>query len=223
MPTSPPQSTARSCAPERCDSAAARPARGVKHDERADSELLGAAARGDAAAFGVLVRRYVRPATLLATQLLGDSDDAEDVVQDAFTVVHRSAGGFDASREFAPWMFAIVRRLAANRRARDRRRARLFSLWGGAAASEPSTPPMEDAILTGIDAAASATLAARAMELLSPMQRACFELASLRDLSIAEVAAMHAISESTVRQHVFRARAALRAALGENRGGSADE
>jgi RNA polymerase sigma-70 factor (ECF subfamily) len=186
----------------------------VKHDDRPDSDLLGAAARGDAAAFGVLVRRYVRPATLLAAQLLGDSDDAEDIVQDAFTIVHRSAGAFDASRAFAPFFYSIVRRLAANRRARERRRARLFSLWGGAAASEPSTPPMDDAILTGIDAAASATLAARAMEMLSPMQRACFELVSLRDLSTAEVAAMHAISESTVRQHVFRARGALRAALG---------
>jgi RNA polymerase sigma-70 factor (ECF subfamily) len=195
----------------------------VSNDERADSELLDAAARGDAAAFGVLVRRYVRPATLLAAQLLGDADDAEDVVQDAFTIVHRSAGGFDASREFTPWFYAIIRRIAANRRARDRRRARLFSLWGGAAASEASTPPMDDALLARIDAAASATLAARAMELLSPMQRACFELVSLRDLSIAEVAAMHAISESTVRQHVFRARAALRAALGNRPGGSADQ
>jgi DNA-directed RNA polymerase specialized sigma24 family protein len=45
---------------------------------------------------------------------------------------------------------------------------------------------------------------------------------SLRDVSISEVAIMHAISESTVRQHVFRARAALRAARGENRGGTAD-
>jgi RNA polymerase sigma factor (sigma-70 family) len=52
------------------------------------------------------------------------------------------------------------------------------------------------------------------MEDLSPMQRACFELVAVRDLSIEEVAAMHGISESTVRQHVFRARVALRRALG---------
>lgn len=45
------------------------------------------------------------------------------------------------------------------------------------------------------------------------MQRACFDLVTLRGFSIAEVATMHAISEFTVRQHVFRARTALRAVL----------
>ena len=186
----------------------------MKHDERSDSELLGAAAGGDAAAFGALVRRYVRPATLLATQCLGDADDAEDIVQEAFTVVYRGAHAFDASRPFAPWFYAIVRRLAANRRARDRRRERLLALWGRGPAFERSTPSMDDALLSRIDAAASAALAARALEALSPMQRACFELVALRDVPIAEVAVMHGISESTVRQHIFRARAALRAAVG---------
>ena len=70
---------------------------------------------------------------------------------------------------------------------------------------------MDDALLAGIDAAASVAVATRAMGGLAPMPRACFELVALRDVPIAEVAAMHAISESTVRQHVFRARAALRA------------
>lgn len=45
------------------------------------------------------------------------------------------------------------------------------------------------------------------------MQRACFELVAVRGLSTEEVAVMHGISQSTVRQHVFRARAAIRAAL----------
>jgi len=181
----------------------------VSNDGRTDAELLAATARGDGTAFAPLVRRYVRPATLLAAQLLGDRDEAEDIVQDAFTVVHRHSRKFDAERPFAPWFFAIVRRLAANRRSRDLRRDRLLRLWGrGATAS--STPPQADAaVLARLDAAA----ASRAMEDLSPMQRACFELVAVRDLSIEEVAAMHGISESTVRQHVFRARAALRGTL----------
>lgn len=46
------------------------------------------------------------------------------------------------------------------------------------------------------------------------MQRACFELVVVRGLGTDEVAAMHGIAESTVRQHVFRARTALRKLLG---------
>jgi RNA polymerase sigma-70 factor (ECF subfamily) len=180
----------------------------VSNDGRTDAELLAATARGDGAAFAVLVRRYIRAATLLAAQLLGDRDEAEDIVQDAFTVVHRKARAFDVQRPFAPWFFAVVRRLAANRRSRDLRRERLLRWWvKGSAVS--ASPPADDAIIARVDAA----VARRAMEDLSPMQRACFELVALRDLSTEDVAAMHGISESTVRQHVFRARAALRGVL----------
>jgi RNA polymerase sigma-70 factor (ECF subfamily) len=176
-------------------------------DARPDGVLLAAAAAGDDAAFAVLVRRYIRPATLLAAQLVGDADDAEDVVQQAFTVVHRDAGRFEQGRPFAPWCFSIVRRLAANRRAREVRRTRLMRLWRSAPSS---TPSHEDATLSRVDAGALL----RAVAHLPPMQRACFELVVIRELSIEEVAAMHAIAESTVRQHVFRARAALKETFG---------
>lgn len=174
------------------------------NDERTDAELLTAASAGDHVAFGVLVRRYVRQATLLAAQFLGNRNDAEDVAQDAFLVVFRSASKFDVSRPFAPWFFAIVRRLATNRRARDVRRSRILQLWSWIRRSESHAP--EGALHAAVDAGS----AKQALKSLSPMQRACFELVAVRGLSIAEVATMHDISESTVRQHLFRARAALR-------------
>ncbi len=183
----------------------------MSDDGRIDAELLAATARGDDVAFAVLVRRYIRAATLLAAQLLGDRDEAEDIVQDAFTVVHRNVHTFDAGRPFAPWFFAIVRRLAANRRSRDVRRERLLRLWGKGTIAASMSPPADAGLLVSLDA----TAVRRAMENLSPMQRACFELVAVRDLSTEEVAAMHGISESTVRQHVFRARAALRDVLTE--------
>jgi RNA polymerase sigma-70 factor, ECF subfamily len=186
----------------------------VHDDSRTDGALLAATAHGDGAAFGVLVRRHIRSATLLAAQLLGDHDDAEDIVQDAFTVVHRNAGTFDVARPFAPWFFSIVRRLAANRRSRDARRARLMQLFGRTATEEATARPGE-----AVDARLDGVAALRAMADLSPMQRACIELVVLRGLSTEEVAAMHGISESTVRQHVFRARTSLRAMLGDPPGG----
>ncbi len=178
-------------------------------DARADAELLADTARGDDVAFAVLVRRYIRAATLLSAQLLGDSDDAEDIVQDAFMVVHRKATTFDVHRPFAPWFFAIVRRLASNRRARDLRRERLLRLSGSRTLADPSRFQTHEAFV----AHANAEMVTRAIERLSPMQRACFDLVAVRGLMISEVAVMHGISESTVRQHVFRARATLRTML----------
>ena len=179
------------------------------NDDRGDAELLASGARGDAPAFGVLVRRHIRAATLLAAQLLGDRDDAEDIVQDAFTLVLEKAGAFDAARPFPPWLFGIVRRLAQHRRARVARRARLLKQWGKGTMVEPDPVHIEPALIAGADM----DLVRRTIMTLSPMQRACFELVTVRDLSPAEVGAMHDITEATVRQHVFRARQALRKAL----------
>ncbi len=180
-------------------------------DAGEDAELVVATGRGDTDAFAVLVRRYIRAATLLAAQLLGDQDDAEDIVQVAFTIVFERARTFDRARPFTPWLYAIVRRLAANKRARDARRARLMALWGrwsgGVAAPSESRADGE------IDAEQDAETMRQEMNSLSPMQRACFELVALRGISTQEAAAMHGISESTVRQHVFRARQALTRAL----------
>jgi len=179
------------------------------NDEHTDAELLAATARGDDAAFAVLVRRYIRTATLLGAQFLGDRDDAEDVVQEAFTVVHKKASAFDAERPFAPWFFAIVRRLASNRRSAELRRARLLRLFGLRTVAERQSQQADAVVVAHLDAVA----ATRAIEGLSSMQRACFELVAVRGLSTGDVAVMHGISESTVRQHVFRARAAIRTAL----------
>jgi RNA polymerase sigma-70 factor (ECF subfamily) len=188
-------------------------------DARTDGELVEATGRGDDEAFALLVRRYVRPATLLAAQFLGIRDEAEDIVQDALLIVHRDARRFDATRPFGPWFYAIVRRLAANRRSRSLRRARLLRFWRGPVAGEPASPPPETALNAGLDAIA----AARAMRGLSPMQRACFELVEIRGLSSEEVAAMHGISESTVRQHMSRARASLRGVLSAKASEGSDE
>lgn len=190
----------------------------MSDEQDTDAELLAETVRGDATAFARLVRRYIRAATLLAAQLLGDRDEAEDIVQDAFSVVYRQARTFDAERPFAPWFFAIVRRLASNSRAREARRDRLRQAWARDPGAEVASAPADDTVFARLDAAA----ASLAMQDLSPMQRACFELVAVRDLSIAEVAAMHGISESTVRQHVFRARAALRRVLDEQQLGGGE-
>ncbi len=115
----------------------------------------------------------------------------------------------NAARPFAPWFFAIVRRQASNRRAREARRARLLRIFGGGTGEEAGSVHIESALLARVDAAT----ARRALLQLSPMQRACFELVAVRDLAPETVATMHGIAPATVRQHVFRARRALRLAL----------
>jgi len=143
--------------------------------------LLDEASRGDDAAFAVLVRRHIRAATMLAAQYVGARDAAEDVVQDAFIVVHKELCRFDRTRLFAPWFYAIVRRQAANRRARDIRRSRLLQLWWRRSDElETASPAPEPALIAGLDAAK----VRQALNGLPPMQRACFDLVTVRGFTM---------------------------------------
>lgn len=184
----------------------------VSSDERPDGELVVRSATGDDAAFAVLVRRHIRAATLLAAQLTGDRDEAEDIVQSAFAIVHRRLSEFDRARPFAAWLFGIVRHIAERNRARAARRKRLWGLWG-TRIGDGLHAPAPDILLAARRELEAVYVAMRG---LPPMQRACFELVAIRDVAPADAAAMHGITESTVRQHVFRARRAIRAALGED-------
>lgn len=86
-----------------------------------DEELLAAHIAGEAGQFEVLVERYSRELFHFLLRFAGNRALAEDCLQEAFLQVHVSAGTFDLSRRFKPWLFTI----AANK-ARDmlRRRAR---------------------------------------------------------------------------------------------------
>lgn len=161
----------------------------------------------DAAAFGVLVRGHLRHATALAYELVGDLDDAEDIVQEAFIIVWDRAATFDLALPFPPWLYGIVRNLARRRMVRAARRRRLLS-WFGLLAAEP----VSGEVLETADAARRIRAAA---DQLPEMQRLCFTLHFVDAVPIREIAVMHGVAESTVRQHLFRARAALRARLGD--------
>lgn len=175
-------------------------------DALEDLRLLARIEAGDDRACDILVRRHLRAATLFAAQLLGDRDDAEDVVQSALVLAVQRSATFGVHRPFAPWLFAVVRRLALKRHERRSRRVLLWRRWGD---NDPqAAAPAEQSEL-----ASDVALVRCEMASLPAMQRVCFELVILRDLSVEDVATMYEIAPSTVRQHVFRARRELRPRL----------
>jgi RNA polymerase sigma-70 factor (ECF subfamily) len=74
-----------------------------------DAVLVASVARGDIAAFGALYDRYARDVYALAAHALG-ADDAEEIVQDVFVRLWRSADQFDPQRgSFTAWLMSIAR------------------------------------------------------------------------------------------------------------------
>lgn len=168
-----------------------------------DGYLLRRAVSGDDAATAEIVRRYVRRATLFARQLVGDQDDAEDVVAEAFVIALDRAATFREGESLGPWLYGIVRRVAAKYRRRASRRRWLLRAWRPVR-TEISDPSQLVSVRDTIDRVAAI------VQELPAMQRQCFDLVVQGGLDIQEVATMFDIAPSTVRQHVHRAREVIR-------------
>ena len=75
----------------------------------ADEDLMGLVEAGDAEAFAALYDRHGRVAYSLAYRMVGEKQEAEDVVQEAFIKVWRSAGGYRVGRgSVRTWILSIV-------------------------------------------------------------------------------------------------------------------
>lgn len=175
--------------------------------DRTDEQLARAAKRGDADAYDVLARRYLRPAMALAWQYTHALEDAEDIVQDAFHRAVRALGDYDDRRPFSAWFYAIVRNVARTTIGKHSRRAALAPLT--LVEGEPPAPAGTDPAVAGD--------VVRALEDLAPMQQACFRLCDVEGFTSVEAAGMLGINEGTVRTHVHRARQRLRGVLATRR------
>src|SRR3712207_6423516 len=76
---------------------------------------MGLVEAGDAEAFAAIYDRHGRMAYSLAYRMVGDKQEAEDVVQEAFVKVWRSAGGYRVGRgSVRTWILSIVRNRAVD-------------------------------------------------------------------------------------------------------------
>ncbi|MBI2623831.1 MAG: RNA polymerase sigma factor [Candidatus Liptonbacteria bacterium] len=76
--------------------------------DRADETITAEVQRGNAEAFGELIRRYEEKLLRYGRRFLADRDDVKDIVQDAFLKAYVNIKGFDSSRKFSPWLYRIA-------------------------------------------------------------------------------------------------------------------
>src|SRR5437016_5560529 len=93
-------------------------------NHRAEDDLLRSAAEGDEGAFTVLFRRYQRAVFQFAWRIVGSPETAEDLTQECFVRVLRSAQSFDPVRgSLRAYLLATVRNLAVRAGKRRVKRA----------------------------------------------------------------------------------------------------
>jgi RNA polymerase sigma-70 factor, ECF subfamily len=176
-----------------------------------EAELLGRVAAGDHGdPFVVLYRRYSPPLYGLGLRLLGERGMAEELVQETFLRLWRSAPTFDPSRgSVRTFMFTIARRVAVDLLRRTASRP----LPTGAAAAEPEDVlggEAFDALVLGLEVR-------DALQALSAKHREVLELMVDEDLGQPEIAARLGVPVGTVKTRAFYGLRALRVEL-EDRG-----
>jgi RNA polymerase sigma-70 factor (ECF subfamily) len=171
-----------------------------------DDALVERARNGDAQAFDVLVRRYMRPAYLVALSVVREPSDAEDVMQDAFIAALERLDSCRPDR-FAAWLMRIVRNRAISLQRRRRVRKSEPLDWA-AAVSGPGDPG------TDLD---RSTLRDRLLAAMAPLPDRQREVLLLHDLEgwrHREIGEVLGMKEGTVRYTLFQARRAVREQLG---------
>jgi RNA polymerase sigma-70 factor (ECF subfamily) len=170
-----------------------------------DGELVERVRGGDVAAFDVIVTRHMKRAYSVAYRLLGQREDAEDLVQDAFMAALEKIDTFQIGRAFAPWFYRIlVNRGLNSRKSRSLRRMEALP----AEISDFRRSPLRDTEQSELREKLKAVLA-----LLPPRQKSIVELFELEGFSSLEIAEVLGLSDGTVRWHLHQARGKLREAL----------
>jgi RNA polymerase sigma-70 factor, ECF subfamily len=117
------------------------PERGRQYLLYADEDLMPLVEVGDAEAFAALYDRHGRMAYSLAYRMMGEKQEAEDLVQEAFIKVWRSAGSYRAERgSVRTWILSIVHNRGIDHL---RSRAARGRMWGKVEASAPTSEPSE--------------------------------------------------------------------------------
>jgi len=179
--------------------------------------------QGDAGAFDEMVTRYWDRIYAMVNQLLRNSQDAEEVTQDAFIRAHRGLANFRGESAFSTWLYQIATNLARNRYWYWWRRKRDRSISFDQPVGADNETTIAELIPAELETPGDATVTqelvdriADGMEKLSPKHREILILRNIKNLSYEEIAEILGISVGTVKSRIARARESLRASLGED-------
>jgi RNA polymerase sigma-70 factor (ECF subfamily) len=182
-------------------------------DAGSDTALMRAFAGRDPGAAEALYARFASRIYGLGIVMLGNDAAAQDLVQDTFVKLWRSADRFDAARgKLDTWVLLVARSLAIDGLRRRVLEARTLDAAGPVREASVDPGPEEVAETTDL-----AGRARRAMAALSPGQRAALELAYFGGKTSAEVAELEGIPLGTAKTRIRTALLKLREALEEQR------
>jgi RNA polymerase sigma-70 factor (ECF subfamily) len=182
-----------------------------------DAVLMLRVKRGDLAAFEELVEKYKQPVINMLYRTLPDAAEAEDLAQNVFIQVYKSADRYRASAKFSTWLFTIARNLCLNEiRRRARHPAESLDVPHPEHDHEPARQ-FEDGREPGPDVALLHTELEQRIEeavrALPESQRLAIVLCRQQELAYEDISEVLGCSLSATKSLIHRARETLKQRL----------
>jgi RNA polymerase sigma-70 factor (ECF subfamily) len=182
-------------------------------EDTEDVRLMGLVAQGDTSAFEEVIERHQALVAGTAARMLGSNSDVEDIAQQVFIRVWKSARRYVPRAKFTTWLLKITRNLVFNELRRAKRRAQV-PLQSEQGAEEI---PLKDETNRAPDASLLEDELQRAIEeaimQLPESQRMALVLRRYEQLSYEQIAEVLDLSVPAVKSVLFRARTELRSRL----------
>jgi RNA polymerase sigma-70 factor (ECF subfamily) len=164
-----------------------------------EMKLLKRLQAGDERAFDTLYSRHMPPVYRYALRMTGSQSDADDVVQELFLELIRSARGYDPERgELRSYLYGLARRLILRRLPAE-----------APANDDTPEPAVEDDPFERLDLEQRLELVRTAVASLPAGYREVVVLCDLEEMSYADAAVTMGCAVGTVRSRLHRARAML--------------
>ncbi len=183
-----------------------------------DQRLIGECLNGDSAAFGVLVRRYQDRLFNTVYRMVGNAEDAYDVVQEAFLNAYQSLESFKGDSLFFTWLY----RIAVNTAISLKRKQRAVVSIDAGRNGEPGIEPLDPSELNrpghALEQAEQERRVQRALSRLSPEHRAVLVMKDMEGQKYETMAEILQVPIGTIRSRLHRARLELRELLEKDEG-----
>lgn len=182
-----------------------------------DVALMLRVKQGDTTAFEELVEKYKQPVMNLVYRTLPDATEAEDLAQNVFIQVFKSAHRYEASAKFSTWLFTIARNLCLNEiRRRSRHPADSLDETFADNDEQPIRQPEETRVFTPPEAALQGELEAKVEEALGELpekQRTAILMCRGDEFSYEDIARVLECSVSATKSLIHRGRETLKLKL----------
>jgi RNA polymerase sigma-70 factor (ECF subfamily) len=177
-----------------------------------ERELIRKCKAGDSRFYEPLVRAYEPAGLRLAVAMMGNAEDAEDALQEAFIKTYDALHRFDLRRPFGPWFFQILRN-----QCRDMLRSRKakFNVEAIDEKLEQRPADRERGPERARQRNAAREMLWKGLERIGTEHREILVLKELEGFRYNEIAQILEIPEGTVASRLYHARHALREALGD--------